>query len=116
MSRRFDIIAAAALALTLTLTGQAMAQLRVASGPAGMIEICTGSGPVRMLADKDGAPLSPPHVCPDCVMVVLSDHFPPASVAPYLPRVSRLVVHQITSHATSLAGVRPSARSPPTEG
>ncbi len=116
MSRKLNIIAAAALALTLTLTGQAMAQLRVASGPVGMIEICTGVGSVRVLADENGDPLAPPHVCPDCVMMVLSDHFPPASVAPYLPRLSRLAVQEITSHATSLAGVRPSARSPPTVG
>ncbi len=115
MSRKFDIIAAAALALTLALAGQAMAQLRVASGPAGMIEICTGSGLVRMLADEDGAPLAPTHICPDCVMLMLSDHCPPASVAPHVPRVSQLTLHQITAHAASLVCVRPSARSPPGE-
>lgn len=116
MSRKLNIIAAAALALTLTLTGQAMAQLRGAPGPAGMIEICTGSGMVQMLADANGAPQGPADVCPDCVMVVLSDHVAPASLAPHLPRMSQLTVHRIAAHATSLAGVRPSARSPPGGG
>ncbi len=116
MSRNLNIIAAAALALTLALTGQAMAQLRLAPGPAGVMEICTGHGLVSVLAGPDGAPLAAAHVCPDCVMMALGDVFPPQATAPYLPRVSRLAVQRITAHATSLAGVRPSARSPPGAG
>lgn len=92
-----------------------MAQLRVAPGPAGMIEICTGSGPVRVVTGKDGAPLGPVHICPDCVLAALSVDLPQASLPPHCPRVSRLPVQRITAHAASLAGVRPSARSPPAE-
>lgn len=116
MSRNLNIIAAVALALTLTFTGQAMAQLRMAPGPAGVIEICTGYGQVRVVAGPDGAPLAAAHVCPDCVMMALSDIFPPEAIAPQFPRVSRLAVQQAKAHATSLASVRPSARSPPGEG
>ena len=59
------------LAAVLVLTGQSMAIARGAPGPAGAIVLCTGTGPVQVLVDEDGAPVAPPHICPDCALHVL---------------------------------------------
>jgi len=79
------------LVALLLVTGQSMAVARGAAGPAGELVLCTGSGPVVILVDEDGAPVAPPHYCPDCVLSFLDhvavDH---VMVAQSLTRVARL--------------------------
>ncbi|WP_162497406.1 hypothetical protein [Roseovarius dicentrarchi] len=109
-------LSAAALTFALILTGQAMAQLRLTPGPSGVMEICTGHGPVRVLIGADGTPQEAAAVCPDCVMTALYDLAPPQPMAAYDPRVSRLAMQSVTAHAAGLDVVHPSARSPPGAG
>lgn len=68
-----------ALALMLALTGQSMAVARGATGPAGQMVLCTGTGPVSVLVDENGQPTGPPHYCPDCVLSLLD------AAVPYVP-------------------------------
>ncbi len=113
MNRRLNHITAAALSLMLVLTGEAMAQLRAAPGPAGVMEICTGTGPVRVTMGEDGAPLDASHVCPDCVMATMTDILPQDALPVHLPRVSRLEPCRSLIHAALRGKVRALARSPP---
>ncbi|WP_424984439.1 hypothetical protein [Microbulbifer sp. S227A] len=48
-----------------------MAIARAAPGPAGQIELCTGSGPIMVYVDEAGAPVGPPHLCPDFALSLL---------------------------------------------
>ena len=56
------------LALLLGLTGQSMAVARGAPPPVGVMVLCTGAGPLRVLVDETGAPVGPMHICPDCAL------------------------------------------------
>ncbi|WP_199023793.1 hypothetical protein [Sedimentitalea arenosa] len=61
-----------ALVALLVLTSQAMAVARGAPGAAGTIELCTGTGPVMIAVDESGAPVTPPHFCPDQALSLVS--------------------------------------------
>lgn len=101
------------LSLVLVLTAQTMAMARGAPGPAGQMELCTGSGVVIVTLDENGDPVGRPHICPDYALHLLSAVVPPDAPVLRLPvrpdprpdRVAR----------TSPAPVRllPGARAPP---
>ena len=61
----------------LAFTSQSMAVARGATGVAGQIVLCTGTGPVAVYVDEDGQPTGPPHICPDFAL-----HFLEAVAAP----------------------------------
>ncbi|MBK0326514.1 hypothetical protein I5535_04320 [Rhodobacteraceae bacterium F11138] len=60
------------LILLLLLTSESMAVARGAPGPGGQIELCTGTGPVMVYVDENGAPIGAPHVCPDYALTLLA--------------------------------------------
>ncbi len=82
------------LVLLLVLTSQAMAVARGAPSPRGQIELCTGTGPVMVYVDDDGAPVGAPHICPDYALNLLAFVAPPdcapQSVRPVPRRVRAL--------------------------
>lgn len=109
-------ILAGLMALVLALTGHSMASARAASGPAGQIILCTGTGPITVLTDADGQPMAHPHICPDCAMTVFAGLAdvpalprPPEGSAQIEPLRARSAVH-------ARAAPLPHARGPPLRG
>jgi hypothetical protein len=78
--RRQDILGLA-LVFLLGLTGQGMAVARGAGGPSGSLELCTGTGPVMVYVDENGAPTGPPFICPDWALTVLAHVATPDAMA-----------------------------------
>lgn len=101
------------LALLLVLTGQSMAIARGFGGPAGEMVLCTGSGPVMVYVDENGAPTKPPHYCPDGVLSLLVDM--PAPDPMLLPLIMRSVaLPGLTPALIRLSSLlRATARAPP---
>jgi len=58
-------------ALTLVVTAPALALSRTGGGAAGVIVICTGTGPLSVAVGADGLPVESPHVCPDCALAAV---------------------------------------------
>lgn len=109
----FRTYLAIALALMLALTGQSMAVARAASGPAGEMVLCTGTGPALVYVDENGAPTGAPHICPDCALTLLLALDAPEMAV--LPMVARSVALPMpTVKATGLRSQRRAmARGPP---
>ena len=85
-------LAAIALAFLLVFTAQSMAVARGMAGPAGVVVLCTGTGPVTILTDADGQPAGPAHICPDCTLsLILSVAQDPVSAVAPLGRIMGLV-------------------------
>ena len=57
------------LSVLLALTAHSMAMARGATAATGQMVICTGTGPVTVYTDAEGAPTDAPHICPDCILV-----------------------------------------------
>ncbi|MDU9004014.1 hypothetical protein [Sedimentitalea todarodis] len=113
MSPVFKRYIGTALVLMLALTGQAMAIARGAPGPAGQVELCTGGGPVMVYLDETGAPVGPPHICPDfalsLILQVAEPEMRPQPVdAPY-----RLATVRADLQNTELPQPPMLARAPP---
>ena len=106
-------ILAALMALILVLTGQTMAVARGATGPAGSMVLCTGTGPITILVDENGQPIGPRHICPDCSLSLFAALGP---VQTLLPRPSRWQAVAFVSQSRSSTGhIAPhaQARAPP---
>ena len=52
-----------------------MAVARGLPGPSGQMVICTGTGPVMVSVDADGAPVGTPHICPDAALSLIQAAF-----------------------------------------
>lgn len=63
---------ALSLVLLLVLTGQSMAVARGSTDVAGQMVLCTGTGPVMVYVDENGAPVAPPQYCPDTALSLLA--------------------------------------------
>lgn len=101
------------LVLLLILTGQSMAVARGASGPAGQMILCTGTGPVQVFVDEEGQPTAPPRYCPDCALTLL-DHVAPAlAVARKVELSGRIDPVTATTQASETIVPRAIARAPP---
>jgi hypothetical protein len=105
----------ALLVALLILTAQSMAVARGSSMIAGQIVLCTGTGPVIVNTDRNGAPVAPAHVCPDCVISFGVDVAP--VVAPAQPVFAELQLRWGGLSALVAQAGSPAhrARSPPLE-
>lgn len=113
MHRTFRIYLAIALAAMLALTGQSMAVARGATGPAGQIVLCSGSGPVVIDVDENGQPTGRTHICPDCALHLLTAVVPPDLAILPLSTATRIIpVRAAKANADSLT-FRATARGPP---
>ena len=101
------------LALMLALTGQSMAVARGAAAATGQMVICTGTGPVAVYTDAEGAPTSAPYICPDAAL--LSVPWPPVLPAPMHWRLASCTGECPRGDATAplIALHLPQARAPP---
>lgn len=106
-------ILAALMALILALTGQTMAVARGATGPAGSMVLCTGTGPITVLVDEQGQPIGPRHICPDCSLSLFSS-LGPVQTLPARPGRWQAVAFVIPPrHSTGQITPHAQARAPP---
>lgn len=113
MTRILQSANALILALLLAVTGQALAIARGAPLPAGLVQLCTGSGPVMVSLDRNGQPVKPPHYCPEGVLSLLQAVALPALPVRPLARVFRITVAATDHTAPSLRRLPAQARDPP---
>lgn len=71
MTARLRPVLIVVFALVLALTSGAMAVARGQTHTAGMIVLCTGTGPVAVAVDAKGQPVGPAHICPDCALSLI---------------------------------------------
>ncbi|WP_366915002.1 DUF2946 family protein [Antarcticimicrobium sp.] len=101
------------LVAVMVLTSQSMAVARGATGPAGQIVLCTGTGPIAVHVDEDGQPTGPPHICPDCALHLLDAlSAPDVAPVPLAVTLRRTQISAATPPAESRSRVA-SARDPP---
>ena len=113
MRRVFRTYLGFALVLLLLLTSQSMAVARGARGAVGLTELCTGSGPVMVQVDDTGAPVGPPHFCPDYALTLLVDASAPQSLADPVWLQARLTGCFVPVVAETRVLTRACARAPP---
>jgi len=113
MKPLFRTYLALTLAALLTLTGQSIAVARGMPGPSGMMELCTGTGPVMVYVDAQGQPTAPPRYCPDDAFHVLSIVALPDAVTAPPVTLSRLTPVQQDAAVADLRPVPATARAPP---
>lgn len=113
MTVRLRPLLALSLALLIALTGQSMAVMRGMPGPAGVMELCSHSGPTRILVDETGKPVGPPHICPDCTLSLLALHEgAPLDLIPVEGAISQVRASEPLYHLSHVA-VEAQARGPP---
>lgn len=101
------------MAALIVLTAQSAAVARTMPDATGQMVICTGTGPVMVYVDEEGAPTAPPHICPDFALSLLL-----ALDAPQIAAVASggWSLAHVDSSAASLKPTRlgaPQARGPP---
>ena len=101
------------LAVVMALTSQAMAIARAAPGPSGMIELCTGTGPVMVTVDDQGQPIGHPHLCPDYAAHAFDLGGVTAVAATLTLRAVALAHRETPQSLTSQTRLQAKARGPP---
>ncbi len=102
------------MAAVLILTGGAMASARGQAMAVGEMVICTGTGPVTVPVDADGAPTGPPHICPDCALSLIAMDAPAPVVLPVRVAAGQAISWPVrTVIAPSRNRTVPMARGPP---
>ncbi|MBB94403.1 MAG: hypothetical protein CML68_07365 [Rhodobacteraceae bacterium] len=101
------------LSALLVLTGQALAHARGAPLPVGLVQLCTGSGPVMVQVDADGQPVDAPHYCPEGALSLLQAvaFAPPLDAVP--ARLVLLDIPPVDWSAPSHQRLAARARAPP---
>lgn len=79
-----------ALCLLMGLTSQSLAVARVSTGPAGQVTLCTGTGPVMVYVDENGAPTGPPHFCPEAALSLIMAVAAPEAAVQWMGRETRM--------------------------
>ncbi|MEO9778098.1 MAG: hypothetical protein ABJH07_04580 [Sedimentitalea sp.] len=102
-----------ALVLLVALTGQAMAIARGAPGPAGLVELCTGGGPVMVYVDEDGEPVGAPHLCPEYALSLILQVAEPETQPYRADEPRRLATVRAELQNTELPQPPMLARAPP---
>ena len=83
--RKMRSYLAIALSLVMVLTAHSASAMMGMRDAAGQMVICTGEGTMTVYVDAEGQPTTPPtppHDCPDCVMLVLDAGAPPDRIVP----------------------------------
>lgn len=64
------------MALVIGLTSVQLAAARGQAPAVGMMEICTGTGPIHILVDENGQPTGNVMICPDYALAFFADPAP----------------------------------------
>lgn len=113
MRRIYRIYLAWMLAAMLVFTGQSMAVARGATGPAGQMVLCSGTGPVVVYVDENGQPTGPPHICPDFALHLLAAVASPDLAPLALDGARRIEPPRAASVNADSLTFRATARGPP---
>lgn len=102
------------LALTIAVTSVTMAMARGQTrDAAGVIIICSGAGVVQLQVDREGNPVGPVHICPDCALGALD--IADAPVIRLMPERAQFslsfVIEPVSLTGVTLSEAR--ARGPP---
>lgn len=113
MARSWSSVWAVILALVMVLTSEAMATARVTPTAAGLIDLCTGTGPIMVAVDANGQPVGHPHICPD-----YAAHAFDVGGVMAAPRAVQQTRHRLRFVTPSQSGLAtpvppPQARGPP---
>ena len=101
------------LAFALALTGVSVAQTHGAAAATGQIVICHGQGTAVIYVDAEGQPTAPPHLCPDCVLLLATEaEAPRAAASLSLSEAIHSTVAK-TGPAGMCKGNLPPVRAPP---
>lgn len=101
------------LTLSLAFTSLTMAQARGAAAATGQMVICSGLGTTIVNVDAEGQPTRPPHLCPDCLIVLAPDGADAPLKLPHRTQPARFV-EQLSDRAPSpVKGLTPPSRAPP---
>lgn len=111
---RLRSLVSACLVVALVLTAQAMAVARAMPTAAGMLELCTGAGPVMVPVDSDGNPTGPAHICPEFGLSLLDAVAAPECAARIFTCESAAVFSQPQVADAWLMAPQARARAPPT--
>lgn len=106
-------ILALGLCALMALTSQTMAVARGAPAPAGMMVICTGTGPVTIQVDSDGQPTGAVHICPDCALGLFDAPVISPLSAPHLTTATALDPFETYSEIAIAVRAAFKARAPP---
>lgn len=66
------------MAFVIGVTSVQLAAARGQSPAVGMMEICTGTGPIHIIVDENGAPTGKIMICPDYALAFFADPLPNA--------------------------------------
>ncbi|WP_299351863.1 hypothetical protein [uncultured Shimia sp.] len=101
------------LVAVLVLTGHSMAIARGMPTASGVMELCTGSGPVMIAVDAEGNPTGHTHICPEFSLSLMDAVAPvPALAVPVETRGQKITsVHDVSLGV--IRAVEASARAPP---
>lgn len=114
MTGRLSTLAGLTLALTLALTSVAVGAVRGQADATGKMVICSSHGLVVLYTDENGDPTGAPHLCPDCVVKLLSaDPAAPAVAHEGLIAGTAYLAFEPTHAGADLATYGPGARAPP---
>jgi hypothetical protein len=113
MIRSFAPCLSIVLTLLVAVTAIHAGAMRGQAKAAGLIVLCTGSGPVSVAVDADGQPVGSTHVCPDCVMSVIAAADGSASLPRRIAMARRLCFGPTPMAGRSRHLARPCARGPP---
>jgi len=111
--RKMRSYLAIALSLVMVLTAHSASAMMGMRDATGQMVICTGEETMTVYIDADGQPTTPPHDCPDCVMLVLDAGAPPDRIIPDTRAAGREQIGQGDIALTELLRRRAVARGPP---
>lgn len=102
------------LAVSLIATSVSVAQARFMPDVVGNMVICTVDGPQTVLVDAEGQPIRGSHICPDCVISLVSLEYASQSELGNFPtELSDFVLAPSKVGQLKLSYDWPLARAPP---
>ncbi|MFP7570193.1 hypothetical protein [Marivita sp. S2033] len=113
MRRVVHTISSVFLVLVIALTSVELAAARGQAPAVATMEICTGTGPVHILVDENGAPTGGVMICPDYAMAFFAEPPPPTPAALRIDTWCALWLNDSPVVSAEQAAPRSQARGPP---
>ena len=101
------------LGLVLVLTAQSAAIARGTPTSAGVIELCTGTGPVMVEVDAQGQPIGRAHICPDYALSLILAQFDAAPKAQLVQIARGMIFATVQTSVSEQRAPITQARGPP---
>ena len=112
----FGMIMRGLLVLLVVVTSQQMALLRGQTQPVGVAVFCLNETTTEVPIGPDGAPVSYPHICPDCALNVIVALEPPQDTCRHVTGETIAYGFEARHVQPFLRVLSASARGPPQFG